>query len=305
MSKVATTVLDMIGNTPLVHIDWANGCNVYAKAEHLNPGGSVKDRPAAYMMKKAIERGELKRGMTVVEATSGNTGIGIALAARLLGFPAKIVMPESMSEERKKIIKALGAELILTRKEYSISGAVERLDAMMKEGDSYWRANQFENPDNPEVHYQTTGPEIWKQMDGQVDVFVTGIGSGGTCQGVGGFLKEKNPNLLVVAVEPEGYSALLQQEPGLHTFHEIQGIGDGFVPNVLDTSLVDEVITVYDNEAIQITRGLALSHGLLVGTSSGANIFGAIQMIKKLGPKARVATLLPDRAERYFSTSLL
>ncbi len=300
-----SSVLDLIGNTPLLSIRWAEGCEIFAKAEFLNPGGSVKDRPALHMINKAEERGDLRPGMAILEATSGNTGIGVALVGRLKGYPVRIVMSASMSDERKKIIRALGAELIETPARDGVEGSVQLANEMAASDPNAWLVHQFDNPDNAEIHYLTTGPEIWEQMDGRVDAFVTGIGSGGTCQGVGSFLREKNPDIKIIAVEPEGHSALLQQEPGLHTVHQIQGIGDGFVPNVLDVNLINEIITVYDSEAVQITRGLATSHGILVGTSSGANVFGAVQMMKKLGPKARIVTVLPDRAERYFSTSLL
>ncbi len=298
------TVLDIIGDTPMLEINYNEGCPVFAKAEFLNPGGSIKDRIAKYIIEKAEESGALKKGMVVVEATSGNTGIGIALIAGLKGYETRIVLPECMSEERKKIIRALGAELVLTPTELSIQGAVDRRDQMAADPNVFV-VRQFENPHNPECHYNTTAVEIWAQMDGRVDAFVAGVGSGGTLQGVGTFLKERNPNVKIVAIEPEGHSALLKQEPGLRPVHKIQGIGDGFVPPVLDEKLVDEVITVYDNEAISVTRSLARNHGILVGTSSGANVFGAVQMMKKLGPSARVVTVLPDRAERYFSTALI
>jgi len=300
-----SSVLSLIGNTPLITIQWADACRIFAKAEFLNPGGSVKDRPALHMIEKAEKRGDLRPGMVIVEATSGNTGIGLALVGRMKGYTVRIVMSASMSEERKKIIRALGADLVETPAKAGVEGSVNLAREMADCDSNVWLASQFDNTDNAEIHYITTGPEIWKQMEGHVDAFVTGIGSGGTCQGVGSYLKEKNPDLKIFAVEPEGYSAILQQEPGLHHIHNIQGIGDGFIPKLLDVSIIDEVITIYDSEAVQITRGLACNHGLLVGTSAGANVFGAIQVMKKLGRDARVVTILPDRAERYFSTSLL
>jgi len=300
-----SSVLSLIGNTPLISIQWAEACRIFAKAEFLNPGGSVKDRPALHMIEKAEKSGSLRPGMVIVEATSGNTGIGLALVGRMKGYAVRIVMSASMSEERKKIIRALGAELVETPAKNGVEGSVDLAREMAESDSNVWLAGQFENNDNPEIHYITTGPEIWEQMEGRVDAFVTGIGSGGTCQGVGSFLKEKNPDLKIFAVEPEGYSAILQQEPGLHQIHNIQGIGDGFIPKLLDVNIIDEVLTIYDSEAVQITRGLACNHGLLVGTSAGANVFGAIQVMKKLGRDARVVTILPDRAERYFSTSLL
>ena len=304
-AKPISSILDAIGNTPMLNIDWMDGCRVFAKAEFLNPGGSIKDRIAGYIISKAEERGELRPGMTIVEATSGNTGIGVTLLGKLKGYNVKIIMPESMSAERKKLISALGAELVLTTAEESFSGAIKRREDILAADSKCWSPRQFENPDNPACHYSSTGPEIWAQMDGKIDAIVAGVGSGGTLQGVGKFLKEQNPNIRVVAVEPQGHSALLGQEPGLRRVHAIQGIGDGFVPPVLDTELLDDVITVYDNEAITITRGLARDHGILVGTSSGANVFGAVQMVKRLGEDANVVTILPDRIERYFSTALI
>jgi len=278
------------------------GLNIYAKAEFLNPGGSIKDRVAQFMIGEAERLGKLKPGMTIMEPTSGNTGIGLALVGVQKGYRVVIVMPENMSEERKKIIAALGAELVLTPAEKNIAGAVEEAEKRAKADSSIFVPQQFENPDNPEIHYRTTAREIWDQLDGKVDMFISGLGSGGTLCGVGRFLKEKNPDILVVAVEPKNISALLGHEPGLH---KIQGIGDGFVPPVLDTSLVDEVIEVTDDDAIQTARGLAKVQGLLVGTSSGANVWASIQAAKKYGEDKIVATVLADRVERYFSTALI
>ncbi len=300
--KATETVLDLIGNTPIMSLKKMTGLNIYAKAEFLNPGGSIKDRVAQFMIGEAERQGKLKPGMTIVEPTSGNTGIGLALVGVQKGYKVVIVMPENMSEERKKIIAALGAELVLTPAEKNIAGAVEEAEKRAKADSSIFVPQQFENPDNPEVHYRATAREIWDQLDGKVDMFISGLGSGGTLCGVGRFLKEKNPDVLVVAVEPKNVSALLGHEPGLH---KIQGIGDGFVPPVLDTSLVDEVIEVTDDDAIQTARGLAKIQGLLVGTSSGANVWASIQVAKKYGKDKMVATVLADRAERYFSTALI
>ena len=300
--KVTETVLDLIGNTPIVSLKKMTGLNIYAKAEFLNPGGSIKDRVAQFMIEEAERQGRLKPGMTIMEPTSGNTGIGLALVGVQKGYRVVIVMPENMSEERKKIIAALGAELVLTPAEKSIAGTVEEAEKRAEADSSIFIPQQFENPDNPEIHYRTTAGEIWDQLDGQVDMFVSGLGSGGTLCGVGRFLKEKNPDVLVVAVEPKNVSALLGHEPGLH---KIQGIGDGFVPPVLDTSLIDEVVEVTDDDAIQTARGLAKTQGLLVGTSSGANVWSSIQMAKKYGKDKTIATVLADRAERYFSTALI
>jgi len=290
-------ILDLIGNTPIIRLP---GENVFAKAEFLNPGGSIKDRVARAMLEGAERDGRLKPDSIIVEPTSGNTGIGVALVGRLKGYQVRIVMPEGMSVERKKLIRALGAELVLTPDELSIPGAVERVAKMAAEDPRVFVPQQFENPDNPRCHYEETAPELWRQMTGNVDVFVAGVGSGGTLQGVGQFLKEHRPGVRIVAVEPKNVSALLGHEPGLH---QIQGIGDGFVPAVLDVSLVDDVVEVTDEDAIETTRELGRDFGLLVGISSGANVWAARELAKRID--GNIATVLPDRAERYFSTALL
>jgi cysteine synthase A len=302
-----TSVLDLVGNTPLLQVDPpGNGSSaVFAKAEFFNPGGSIKDRVAKHLIERAEEKGVLRPGMIVAEATSGNTGIGVALVGRVKGYRVVIVMPESMSEERKKIIKALGADLILTSRDRGIQGAVDRLKELVTINANVWRVDQFGNPHNPEIHFMTTGPEIWRQMGGRVDAFVAGVGSGGTLQGVGTYLKERNPAVKLVAVEPDNFSALLGIEPGLNVIHQIQGIGDGFVPANLDTRIIDEIITVSDDDAVYVTRKLAKTLGLLVGTSAGANVYAARILAERLGPDARIVTVLPDRAERYFSTALI
>ncbi len=296
------SVLDIIGNTPMLSLRKLTGGNIFAKAEFLNPGGSIKDRIAKYMLEEAEKKGKLKPGMTIMEPTSGNTGIGLALAGVQKGYRVVIVMPENMSEERKKIIKAFGAELVLTPAKESIAGTIDEVHRRTAEDPTIFVPQQFENADNPKIHYLTTGPEIWNQLDGKVDIFVSGLGSGGTLAGTGRFLKEKNPNLKLIAVEPKNVSALLGHEPGLHS---IQGIGDGFVPAVLDKSLVDEVIEVTDEDAINTARNLARVQGLLVGTSSGANVWAASQIMNKWGKDIVIATVLADRAERYFSTALI
>ena len=295
-------VIDLIGNTPLVSLKKMTGLSIYAKAEFLNPGGSIKDRVAKNMIEQAEKKGILKPGMTIVEPTSGNTGIGLAFVGVRKGYRVIIVMPENMSEERKKIIHALGAELVLTPPEESIGGSVKRAEELSKEIGNYFLPQQFTNPDNPDIHYQTTAPELYKQLDGKIDVFVSGLGSGGTLQGIGTYLKEKNPALKVVAVEPKNVSALLGDEPGLHS---IQGIGDGFIPDVLEPSLIDDVITVTDEDAIQTARELASVQGLLCGTSSGANVWACKKIAQKYGKDKVIATVLADRMERYFSTGLL
>ncbi len=290
-------ILDLIGNTPLIRL---RGENVYAKAEFLNPGGSIKDRVALAMIEGAERAGRLHPDSIIVEPTSGNTGIGVALVGRLKGYRVRIVMPENMSEERKKLIRTLGAELVLTPAQEGIRGAVERVRQMQAENPRIFVPQQFENPDNPRIHYETTARELWEQLNGDIACFVAGVGSGGTLQGVGKFLKEHKPDVRIVAVEPRNVSAILGHEPGLH---QIQGIGDGFVPPILDLSLVDDVVEVSDEDAIETTRELGRDYGLLVGISSGANVWAARQMARKIA--GNIATVLPDRAERYFSTALM
>lgn len=302
-----STVLSLIGHSPMVKVldHSKRDITVFGKAEFLNPGGSIKDRVAKYLIEEAERTGQLKPGMIIAEATSGNTGIGVALVGRSKGYRVVVIMPASMSEERKKLVQALGADLILTPTEQSIQGSVDKLEELARINDNIWRMNQFTNPNNPKIHALTTGPELFEQMAGKIDAFVAGVGSGGTLQGVGSYLKKELPDIKLVAVEPDGYSALLGIEPGLHVIHQIQGIGDGFIPDNLDTGLVDEIITVSDDDAVYTTRKLARTQGLLVGTSAGANVYAARLVAEELGPDARVATILPDRAERYFSTALL
>ena len=295
-------ILNLIGNTPLVSLKPSTGLNIYAKAEFLNPGGSIKDRIAKNMIKVAEQNGDLKPGMTIIEPTSGNTGIGLALCGVRMGYKVIIVMPENMSDERKKIIKALGAELVLTPPKLSIGGAVDEATRIASSSDQYYMPQQFQNPANPDIHYKTTAVELYEQLDKRVDIFVCGIGSGGTLQGISKYLKEKNPDVKIVAVEPKNVSALLGHEPGLH---QIQGIGDGFIPDILDTSLIDDLVEVSDDDAINTTRELAKIQGLLCGTSSGANIWAAKHISKKYGSDKIIATVLADRIERYFSTSLI
>ena len=290
-------ILELIGRTPLISLKQEN---LYAKAEFLNPGGSIKDRVALAMIEGAERDGRLRPDSIIVEPTTGNTGIGIALVGRRKGYRVRIVMPENMSEERKKLIRCLGADLVLTPAAESLAGAVARVRQMQAEDARVFVPQQFENPDNPRVHYEETARELWRQMNGDIAAFVAGVGSGGTLQGVGQFLREHKPAVRLVAVEPRNVSALLGHEPGLH---QIQGIGDGFIPAVLNVQLIDEVIEVSDEDAIETTRQLGRDHGLLVGVSSGANVWAARRVAEKIrGP---VATVLPDRAERYFSTALI
>lgn len=296
-------IIECIGNTPMISLKESLGFPIYAKAEFLNPGGSIKDRVAKNMIEQAEKDGTLKPGMTIIEPTSGNTGIGLALVGVRKGYRVIIVMPENMSEERKKIIQCLGARLVLTPAKESIGGSVKKAEQLLAElGDQGFMPQQFENPANPDIHYRTTAPEIYRELDGKVDIFVGGLGSAGTLQGIGRYLKDQNPDIRVVAVEPKNVSALHGDKPGIH---QIQGIGDGFIPAVLDTSLIDEVVEVSDKDAIETTRQLAKIQGLLCGTSSGANIWACKQMAAKYGSDKVIATVLADRMERYFSTGLL
>jgi cysteine synthase A len=294
------SILHAVGNTPLVRLARMSSGNVYAKAEFLNPGGSVKDRVALRIIEAAEEEGALQAGMTILEATSGNTGIGLTLVGVQKGYRVRCVMPDNVSVERKKIIEAFGGETLFVPAAEGLAGCLAKLRELTEaEPETTFVANQFVNPHNPEIHYTQTAPEIWTAMEGAIDILVAGVGSGGTLQGIGTYLKERNPDCKVVAVEPKNSAALLGREPGLH---QIQGIGDGFVPDVLDVELVDMVFTVSDDEAIATTRRLSREEGLLVGTSSGANVFAALHVDNG---RNRVVTILPDRAERYFSTALL
>jgi len=297
---LVNSVLEAIGNTPLIRLRTISSGNVFVKADFLNPGGSIKDRVAKHIIESAEKEGKLTSGMTIIEATSGNTGIGLTLVGVQKGYSVVCVMPENMSEERKKIIKALGGEIILSPAEESLAGSLKKVKELTgAEPERYFVANQFTNPRNPEIHYEETALEIWHDTKGEIDIFVAGVGSGGTLQGIGKFLKEKKSGVKIVAVEPKNSAALLGREPGLH---QIQGIGDGFIPDVLDVNLVDMVFTVSDEEAVETTRRLSREEGLLVGTSSGANVFAALHMDNGHN---HVVTILPDRAERYFSTALL
>ena len=294
------SILNAVGNVPMLRLSRMSSGNVFAKAEFLNPGGSIKDRVAKRIIEAAEEEGLLTPGMTIIEATSGNTGIGLTLIGVQKGYNVLCVMPDNASEERKKIIEAFGGKAAFVPAVEGLAGCLRKLDEIKQaDPETCFVANQFVNPHNPEIHYNQTAPEIWRDMEGRIDVLVAGVGSGGTLQGIGTFLKERNPDVKIVAVEPKNSAALLGREPGLH---QIQGIGDGFVPDVLDVNLVDMVFTVSDEEAIKTTRRLSREEGLLVGTSSGANVFAALHVDNG---RNRVVTILPDRAERYFSTALL
>lgn len=288
-------LLETIGKTNLVQLENISK-NIYVKVEKSNPAGSIKDRAAYQMIMGAIERGELKEGMKIVEPTSGNTGIGLALIGRTLGFPVVLTMPSSMSIERVKLIKAYGAEVILI-KEGGMAGSVEKAKELVENG-AYYMPNQFDNQDNALAHYKTTGPEIYNDLK-DINGFVAGFGTGGTVTGVGRFLKEQDKNIKIWAMEPYESPLLSQGKSGSH---KIQGIGANFIPKVLDVDLLDEVITVKSDDAINMARRLSKEEGLLVGISSGANVVAALKMQEKLG--GNIVTVLPDTGERYLSTEL-
>jgi len=301
-----TSILDLIGNTPLLDLALEHEgepWRLFAKAEFMNPSGSVKDRIAKYIIEKAEERGELGPGSLISEATSGNTGIGLAMVAGVKGYPLVIAMPEHMSLERQKIMVSLGARLCLTPKQASFAGSREKTREMAAKNPKVFLPRQFENPDNTLCHYHTTGREILKQMEGSsVDAFVDGVGTGGTLMGVGQAMKEVWPHCQVVAVEPDE-AAILSGEREMHD-HKIAGIGDGFIPELLDTRQVDCVIRVKSDEAVAMAKRLSREFGLMVGVSSGANVLASIAILRSLGKGKNVVTVLPDRAERYFSTDL-
>ena len=291
--------LELIGNTPMVSLESIGFENVYVKLEKYNPGGSIKDRIALSMIEGAEKRGILKKGSIIVEATSGNTGIGLAMAGNLKGYKVVIIMPETMSLERRQLVKAFGAELILTEGLKGMNGSIEKLEKLLKENKNYVNLGQFENLDNPKVHYEKTGPEIYKEFP-NVDIVIAGIGSGGTISGVGKFLKEKNENLKVVGIEPASSPLITEHYAGPH---KIQGIGANFIPKNYDEKIVDEVITVSDEDSFEMVRLLASNLGLLVGISSGANVFGAIELSKKY-PDKKIVTVAPDGVDKYMSMGI-
>ena len=293
-------IIELIGSTPLLRLNrFAPGLDLLAKLERQNPAGSAKDRAALYMIRDAEAKGALAPGGMIIEPTSGNTGIGIAALAAVLGYRAVIVMPDSMSVERVKLIAAYGAEVVLTPGAEGMSGAVAKAEELRAANPGSVIAGQFENPANPLAHYETTGPEIWADAEGRVDAFVAGVGTGGTITGVGRFLREKNPGVRIIAVEPAGSPLLSEGRAGAHA---IQGIGANFVPEALDTSVYDEIIAVSDEDALESMRALARTEGLLVGVSSGAAAWAAREVAKR--PEfagKRVVCLLPDTGERYLS----
>lgn len=291
------TILDLIGNTPILQIQ---NSNIYVKLECFNPTGSIKDRAAKQMILAAIQEGKLKTGSIIIEPTSGNTGIGLAAIGRALGYKVLLTMPDSMSEERRKLLRAYGAELILTDGKKGMRLAIEKAHALARDLPNAFLPSQFENPQNVLAHYKTTGPELWEQLEGKVDVLVAGIGSGGTITGTGKYLKEKNPKLRIVGVEPAASPVLSQGKAGMH---HIEGIGAGFVPEILDTALLDEIITVTDQEALDSTKEFIKREGILVGISSGAALFAAKQLEKRY-PNKKIVAILPDAGNRYLSKGL-
>ncbi len=307
MSKIFTSADQLIGKTPLlelVHIEKAEGleAKVLGKLEYFNPAGSVKDRIAKAMIDDAEQKGLLKPGSVIIEPTSGNTGIGLASVAAARGYRIIIVMPETMSVERRQLMKAYGAELVLTDGAKGMKGAIAKADELAKEIPNSFIPGQFVNPANPAVHKATTGPEIWEDTDGKVDIFVAGVGTGGTVTGVGEYLKSRNPHVKVVAVEPAASPVLSK---GVSGSHKIQGIGAGFVPDVLDTKVYDEIIPVENDDAFATGKLIGKKEGVLVGISSGAAVWAAIQLAKRPENKGKtIVALLPDTGDRYLSTPL-
>ena len=307
MSNIYTSADQLIGRTPLlelVHIEQAEGleAKILAKLEYFNPAGSVKDRIAKAMIDDAEAKGVLKPGSVIIEPTSGNTGIGLASMAAARGYRIIIVMPETMSVERRQLMKAYGAELVLTEGAKGMKGAIAKAQELAQQIPNSFIPGQFVNPANPAVHRATTGPEIWQDTDGKVDIFVAGVGTGGTVTGVGEYLKSQNPNVKIVAVEPAGSPVLSKGTPGAH---KIQGIGAGFVPDVLNTAVYDEIVTVANEDAFATGKKIGKSEGVLVGISSGAAVWAAIELAKRPENKGKtIVALLPDTGDRYLSTPL-
>ena len=296
--KIINSKTELVGNTPLIKI----AENVFAKLESASSGGSIKDRIGLAMIEAAEKSGGLKSGGTIIEATSGNTGIALAWIGAERGYKVILTMPESMSIERRKLLAQLGAELVLTPAAGGMKGAIQKADEITEKNPNAWQAKQFENPANPEIHRQTTAKEIWEQTGGEIDIFVAGVGTGGTITGVGEVLKSLNPEIKIIAVEPVESPVLSGGNPGPH---KIQGIGAGFIPNVLNTEIIDEVVQVKSDEAFAASRKLACEQGLLVGISSGAAVSAAFTLAEKEEHKGKkIVTILPDIGERYLSTGL-
>ena len=307
MSKIAKKLTDLIGNTPLLELE-AYGkenkleANLIAKLEYFNPLGSVKDRVANAMIETAIEEGKINKDTVIIEPTSGNTGIGLAFVTATKGLHLILTMPETMSIERRRIVAALGAEIVLTPGADGMKGAIAKAEALKEEYGNAFIPQQFENEANPKIHFETTGPEIWRDTDGKVDMFVAGVGTGGTVTGIGKYIKSQNPNAKIVAVEPASSAVLSGNKPGPH---KIQGIGAGFVPKVLDLDIVDEIFPVENEDAFNASRAVAKTEGLLVGISAGASIHAGTELAKRPENKGKnIVVLLPDTGERYLSTAL-
>lgn len=307
MSKIYKTADELIGKTPLLELshieeEYKLEANIIAKVEYFNPAGSVKDRIAKKMIDEAIKEGKINKDTVLIEPTSGNTGIGLASVAAAKGLKLIVTMPETMSVERRNIIKAYGAEIVLTEGAKGMKGAIEKANELAKEYANSFIPGQFDNPNNPKVHFETTGPEIYEDTDGKVDIFVAGVGTGGTITGVGTYLKSKNKDIKVVAVEPESSPVLSEGKSGPH---KIQGIGAGFVPKVLDTSIYDEIIRVSNEDAFATGKLIGKKEGILVGISSGAAVFAAIELAKKEENKGKnIVVLIPDTGDRYLSTPM-
>ncbi len=305
--KIYNTITDLIGGTPLLKLtnyirDHHLDATIYGKLEYFNPAGSVKDRIAKAMIDDAEQKGVLKPGAVIIEPTSGNTGIGLAAVAAARGYKIILTMPETMSIERRNLLKAYGAKIVLTEGSKGMKGAIEKAQELASETPGSFIPGQFTNMANPTAHFRTTGPEIWEDTDGKVDIFVAGVGTGGTLSGVGEYLKSKNPNVKVIAVEPAGSPVLSKGTSGPH---KIQGIGAGFIPDTLNTKIYDEIIAVENEDAFETGRTLARREGLLVGISSGAAVFAATELAKRPENKGkRIVVLLPDTGERYLSTPM-
>jgi O-acetylserine dependent cystathionine beta-synthase len=300
---VISNILDLVGNTPMLQLTRISGprdASIFAKLEFLSPGGSVKDRIGVGMIRRAERDGHLRPGGTIIEPTAGNTGIGLALAGARMGYRVILCVPENYSVEKREVMRALGGTVVLTPTDDGIQGAIRKAEELNAEIPNSYVCQQFRNPYNSDTHYETTGPEIWQQMEGRIDAFVAGSGSGGTFTGAARFLKEKNPDLYAVIVEPEG-SVLQGGAPGPH---EVEGIGSSFIPPVLDRSLADEIIMVLDEPAFAMVARLAAEEGVLGGSSAGANVEAALQVARKLGAGRRIVTLIPDGAERYMSKGI-
>ena len=307
MANIYQGTVGLIGHTPLVEVGKMERglglkARILVKMEMMNPAGSVKDRIAKAMIEDAEQRGIIQPGATIIEPTSGNTGIGLAAIAASRGYHAILVMPETMTQERRNQLKAYGAEIVLTEGHRGMRGAIEKANQLAEEIPNSFIPAQFDNPANPEVHRRTTGPEIWNDTDGEVDIFIAGVGTGGTLTGVGEYLKSKNETIQIVAIEPKGSPVLSEGRPGPH---RIQGIGAGFVPRVLNTDIYNEIIAVENDDAFETARYLAKTEGILAGISSGAALYGAIELAKRPENEGKtIITLLPDTGDRYFSTSL-